>query len=76
MITTLMNINLGFILGCMTAWNTEQANQTTALLAMFPTMDGFWIVAGLLMVIPLLTLAAKPLETKGKSLEDIQVERT
>jgi MFS family permease len=49
---------------------------SAALLAMFPLMDGFWIVAGLLMIIPLLTLAAKPLETKGKSLEDIQVERT
>jgi len=39
------------------------------------TWDGFWIFAGLLMLIPLFTLLAKPLETKGKTLEEIEVER-
>ncbi len=46
-----------------------------ALLAMFPVMDGFWIIAGLLMIVPLFTLLAKPLETKGKELEVIKEER-
>ncbi|MFX0108721.1 MAG: MFS transporter, partial [Candidatus Hodarchaeota archaeon] len=45
------------------------------LIATFTTMDGFWIVAGILMLIPLIALAAKPLETKGKTLEEIEVER-
>ncbi len=45
------------------------------LTAMFPVMDGFWIFAGLLMLIPLVTLLTKPLETKGKTLEEIEVER-
>ncbi len=48
---------------------------SSALLALFPVMDGFWVVAGLLMIIPLFTLAAKPLETKGKELEAIEEER-
>lgn len=37
--------------------------------------NGFWIFAGLLMLVPLFTLFAKPLETKGKTLEEIEVER-
>ena len=45
------------------------------LLSMFSSMDGFWIVGGLLMLIPLLTLASKPFETKGKSLEEIEIAR-
>jgi len=45
------------------------------LLAMFADMAGFWIVGGLLMLIPLVALAAKPLETRGKTLEEIEVER-
>ena len=48
---------------------------SSALLTMFPLMDGFWIIAGLLMLIPLLALLAKPLETKGKTLEEIVIER-
>jgi MFS family permease len=48
---------------------------SAALTAMFPVMDGFWIFAGVLMLIPLLTLLTKPLETKGKTLEEIEVER-
>jgi MFS family permease len=47
----------------------------SALLTMFPAMDGFWIVAGLIMVIPLLALLFKPMETKRKTLEEIEVER-
>ncbi|MGY5859836.1 MAG: MFS transporter [Candidatus Thorarchaeota archaeon] len=45
------------------------------LLTMFPLMDGFWIVAGLIMLVPLVALLFKPLETKGKTLEEIEVER-
>ncbi len=46
------------------------------MISMFSaTWDGFWIFAGLLMIIPLFTLVAKPLETKGKTLEEIEVER-
>ncbi|MFW9918860.1 MAG: MFS transporter [Candidatus Thorarchaeota archaeon] len=48
---------------------------SSALLAIFPIMDGFWIIAGLLMIVPLFTLLAKPLETKGKELEAIEMER-
>jgi MFS family permease len=48
---------------------------SAALTAMFPVMDGFWIFAGVLMLIPLVTLLTKPLETKGKTLEEIEVER-
>jgi AAHS family 3-hydroxyphenylpropionic acid transporter len=44
-------------------------------IGMFPAYDGFWIFAGVLMLIPLVTLLAKPLETKGKTLEEIEVER-
>ncbi|MGY5879889.1 MAG: MFS transporter [Candidatus Thorarchaeota archaeon] len=47
----------------------------SALLTMFPLMDGFWIVAGLIMLVPLIALLFKPLETKGKTLEEIEVER-
>ena len=39
------------------------------------TMQWFWLVAGLIMLIPLLALAFKPLETKQKTLEEIEVER-
>lgn len=45
------------------------------LLAIFPQMEGFWIVAGLLMIIPIGSLLLKPYETKGKTLEEIQSER-
>ncbi len=46
-----------------------------ALLSAFSDMSGFWIVAGLLMIIPLFALFVKPYETKGKTLEEIQEER-
>ncbi|MFX0072435.1 MAG: MFS transporter [Candidatus Hermodarchaeota archaeon] len=45
------------------------------LLILFPDMGGFWVVTGLIMLIPLLSLFMKPYETKGKSLEAIQEER-
>jgi MFS family permease len=48
---------------------------SSLLTSLFPNMGGFWIVGGLLMLAPLLTLFAKPLETKGKTLEDIEVQR-
>ena len=35
----------------------------------------FWIMAGVFMIIPLLSLLIKPYETKGKTLEDVQKER-
>ena len=57
---------LGYVVGPLLA---------SLLTSLFPTMQGFWIVGGLLMLAPLLTLFAKPLETRGKTLEDIEVER-
>ncbi len=45
------------------------------LLILFADMAGFWIIGGLLMLIPLVALAAKPLETRGKTLEEIEAER-
>ncbi|UCH04866.1 MAG: MFS transporter, partial [Candidatus Thorarchaeota archaeon] len=57
---------LGYVVGPLFA---------SALLAMFPTMDMFWVIAGLLMIIPLLALLGRPLETKGKTLEEIEVQR-
>ena len=57
---------LGYVVGPLLA---------SLLLTLFIDMSGFWIVAGLLMIIPLFTLLMKPLETKGKTLEEIEVER-
>ena len=45
------------------------------LLFTYPTMEGFWIWAGIFMIIPLATLLIKPYETKGKVLEEVQEER-
>ena len=45
------------------------------LLLTFPTMEGFWIIAGVFMIVPLVSLLIKPYETKGKVLEDVQEER-
>jgi len=57
---------LGYVVGPLLA---------SLLTTRFPSMGGFWIVGGILMVAPLLTLFAKPFETKGKTLEDIESER-
>ena len=46
-----------------------------AMLAAFPDMVMFWVIPGLLMIIPLFILLLKPYETKGKTLEEIQEER-
>jgi AAHS family cis,cis-muconate transporter-like MFS transporter len=45
--------------------------------AMFATLDWtmFWVIPGILLLIPLLILFLKPYETKGKTLEEIQEER-
>ena len=45
------------------------------LLLTFPTMEGFWIIGGVFMIVPLISLLIKPYETKGKVLEDVQKER-
>ena len=45
------------------------------LLITFPTMEGFWIIGGVFMIVPLISLLIKPYETKGKALEDVQEER-
>lgn len=45
------------------------------LLQLFPLMDGFWIVAGVIMIVPLLSLLSKPYETKGQELETIDKEK-
>ena len=47
----------------------------SAMLAAFPDMVMFWVIPGLLMIIPLFILLLKPYETKGKTLEEIQEER-
>jgi SP family galactose:H+ symporter-like MFS transporter len=57
---------LGYVVGPLLA---------SLLTSAFPTMRGFWIVCGALMLAPLLTLLARPLETRGKTLEDIEVQR-
>ncbi|MBD3196001.1 MAG: MFS transporter [Candidatus Lokiarchaeota archaeon] len=46
-----------------------------ALFEISPDMVIFWIVPGFLMIIPLLCLLLKPYETKGQTLEDIEIER-
>ncbi|MDF1540106.1 MAG: MFS transporter, partial [Candidatus Thorarchaeota archaeon] len=48
---------------------------SSVLIALVADMVGLWMFAGLLLIIPLFTLLAKPLETKGKTLEEIEVER-
>lgn len=46
------------------------------LLKAFPTMEWFWIVAGLIMLIPVgIVFVYKPYETKTKELEEIEVAR-
>ena len=45
------------------------------LLPLGTNMDIFWIVGGIIMVIPLLSLASKPYETKGQELETIEKEK-
>ncbi len=57
---------LGYVVGPLLA---------SVLIGLADEMFIFWIFAGLLMIIPLFTLLAKPLETKGKTLEEIAVER-
>jgi MFS family permease len=57
---------LGYVIGPLFA---------SLLTAKFPSLNGLWIFAGVLMVVPLITLFAKPIETKGKSLEAIDKER-
>lgn len=47
----------------------------SGLLLLFPDMVGFWIIAGILILLPLLSLFIKPYETKGQELEDIQDKR-
>lgn len=57
---------LGYVIGPIIA---------AVLLMTDPTMTIFWIVSGIIMIIPLLSLLTKPYETKGKTLEVIQEER-
>ncbi len=47
----------------------------SGLLLMFPDMVGFWVVGGILIILPLLALFIKPYETKGQELESIQEKR-
>ena len=47
----------------------------SAMLAVFPDMVIFWVIPGLLMIVPRFILFLKPYEPKGKSLEEIQEER-
>jgi MFS family permease len=61
-----MGSRIGYVVGPLFA---------SLLLTLFPAMDYFWVIGGLLMAIPLLALIARPLETKGKTLEAIEEER-
>jgi MFS family permease len=45
------------------------------LFILFPEWVGFWIVPGLIILVPLFSLLLKPYETKGQELEDIEKER-
>ncbi|TFF98417.1 MAG: MFS transporter [Promethearchaeota archaeon] len=45
------------------------------LLMLFPDWIGFWIVPGIIILIPLLSLLIKPYETKGQTLEEIERDR-
>jgi MFS family permease len=45
------------------------------LFIIFPGWIGFWIVPGLIILIPLLSLLMKPYETRGQELEDIERQR-
>ncbi len=45
------------------------------LFILFPAWVGFWIVPGLIILVPLLSLLLKPYETKGQELEYIESER-
>lgn len=46
------------------------------LLDLFPTMEWFWVVAGLIMLIPVgIVLFFKPYETRVKELEEIEISR-
>jgi MFS family permease len=47
----------------------------SVMLAAFPDMVMFWVIPGLLMIVPLFILFLKPYEPKGKTLETIQEER-
>ena len=64
-------------------WETQKYGKSfhptmpdpTPLIIQFWRKHGIEVVGGILMVAPLLTLFAKPFETKGKTLEDIETER-
>jgi MFS family permease len=46
------------------------------LLQAFPTMEWFWVVAGLVMLLPIgIVLLLQPYETSTKELEEIEVQR-
>jgi MFS family permease len=47
----------------------------SVMLTAFPDMVMFWVIPGLLLIVPLFILFFKPYETKGKTLEQIQEER-
>jgi MFS family permease len=49
---------------------------SAVLLDAFPTMDGFWIAAALIVLVPIgIILAVNPYETKTQELEEIAVRR-
>ncbi|MFX0133834.1 MAG: MFS transporter [Candidatus Hodarchaeota archaeon] len=47
----------------------------SVLITLFPKMGMYWIIGGLLMLVFLLAIMMKPLETKQKTLEEIEKER-
>jgi MFS family permease len=70
--------------GACMGWTTTLARASyvvgpalaAVLLKAFPTMDWFWVVAGLLMLLPIgIVLLFDPYETKTRELEEIELQR-
>jgi MFS family permease len=70
--------------GACMGWTTTVARvsyvagpaMAAVLLQAFPTMEWFWVIAGLVMLVPIsVVLLFKPYETKTNELEDIELRR-
>ena len=70
--------------GACMGWTTTVARASyvagpalaAVLLQAFPTMDGFWVVNGLIMLVPIaVVLLFNPYETKTRELEEIELQR-
>lgn len=70
--------------GACMGWTTTAARVSyvagpllaAGLLQLFPTMDWFWVVTGLIMLVPIaIVLLFNPYETRVKELEEIEMQR-